>query len=254
MPWRARRSASRRRTMAAWAPSMPRHAPAPAASAARRPATRARALPAVLDVCLHRQLPLCLHMQRSLAAEEAQMGLDGIHHVTAITGDAQRAVDFWVPGPGPAAGEDHRQLRRAGHVPPLLRRRDRQPGQHPDLLRDPGRPRGARGRGHGPPDRLAGALGRRPSTRGRRGWETPAGRSSSRRRAGVVRPRGPGDRARGPRSRRRRRRAPRWAPDIPAEHALTGIAGVRAHSRGARGHGSLLVDALGFAATAPGAS
>ena len=25
------------------------------------------------------------------------MRLDGIHHVTAITSDAQRAVDFWVP-------------------------------------------------------------------------------------------------------------------------------------------------------------
>lgn len=41
-------------------------------------------------------------------------------------------------------------------------------------------------------------------------------------------------------------RAARWA-DVPAEHALTGIAGVRAYSRAPAATAALLVDALGFA-------
>ena len=48
--------------------------------------------------------------------------------------------------------------------------------------------------------------------------------------------------------------APRaaWAPDIPAEHALAGIAGVRIHSTAPEATERLLVDGLGFTAEGPG--
>jgi hypothetical protein len=51
------------------------------------------------------------------------MKLEGVHHITAITGDAQKNVDFyvgvWVPPPGEEDGEPGRPDR----LPPLLRRR-----------------------------------------------------------------------------------------------------------------------------------
>ncbi len=179
------------------------------------------------------------------------MGLDGIHHVTAITADAQGTLDFYVRLHGAAAGEEDGQLRRAGHVPPLPRRRDRLAGQHPHLLRDPRRPRSGRpGAGHDPPRRLAGGA----STASLDFWAErladagPSGRAR-RGRARELRPGGPGAWSSWP-GRAGRRRAPRaaWAPDIPAEHALAGIVGVRAFSREPEATERLLVDGLGFVA------
>ena len=54
-----------------------------------------------------------------------QMKLEGIHHITAITGDAPRNVDFYVRVLGSAAGQEVGQPGRPDRLPPLLRRRER---------------------------------------------------------------------------------------------------------------------------------
>ena len=69
------------------------------------------------------------------------MKLEGVHHITAITGDAQKNVDFYVGRPGPPPGEEDGQPGRPDRLPPLLRRREGRCGIGPDLLRVPGRPR-----------------------------------------------------------------------------------------------------------------
>ena len=51
------------------------------------------------------------------------MKLDGMHHITMITGDAQRERRLLRRRPRPAAGQEDGQLRRAGGLPPVLRRR-----------------------------------------------------------------------------------------------------------------------------------
>ena len=79
------------------------------------------------------------------------MRLEGIHHITAITGDAPRNVDFYAGVLGPAAGQEDRQPGRPDRLPPLLRRRARLAGLRPDVLRVPGRAPGPRRRRHGPP-------------------------------------------------------------------------------------------------------
>ena len=72
------------------------------------------------------------------------MALEGLHHITAITADAPRNVDFYARVLGPAAGQEDRQLRRARRLPPLLRRRARHARLDPDLLRVPRRRAAAR--------------------------------------------------------------------------------------------------------------
>ena len=51
------------------------------------------------------------------------MRFDGIHHVTCITADAPRNVDFYTARPRAAAREEDRQPGRPDRLPPLLRRR-----------------------------------------------------------------------------------------------------------------------------------
>ena len=74
------------------------------------------------------------------------MKLEGVHHITAITGQAQQNVDFYAGTLGPADGEEDGQPGRPHRLPPVLRRRagQRRLGHH--LLRIPGRPPRARGR------------------------------------------------------------------------------------------------------------
>ena len=51
------------------------------------------------------------------------MKFEGIHHISAITGDARRNVDFYTRVLGPAADRQVRQSGRSWRLPPLLRRR-----------------------------------------------------------------------------------------------------------------------------------
>ena len=104
------------------------------------------------------------------------MKLDGIHHISAMTGDAPRQPRLLHAGAGPAAGRQDGQPGRPERLPPLLRRRARHAGRRADVLRVPGpapRPRRARGwctassRRSGP---------RRRSTSGRRASATRAWR------------------------------------------------------------------------------
>ena len=67
------------------------------------------------------------------------MTLEGLHHVTAITGDAPRNVDFYTPRARAADGQEDRQLRPARRLPPLLRRRGRHARVDPHVLRVPRR-------------------------------------------------------------------------------------------------------------------
>ena len=78
-------------------------------------------------------------------------GVNGLHHVTAISGPAQENLDFYAGRPRHAPGQAQRQPGRSRHVSPLLRRR-RGPRRHrPDVL-----PVGAHG-----------AVARRPRARDR---------------------------------------------------------------------------------------
>ncbi len=158
------------------------------------------------------------------------MKLEGIHHVTAITGDAPGNVDFYARVLGlrlvkktvnqddPTVYHlfyaDERGSRRRGH----------------DLLRVPGRPpRPRRAPGWCTPSsgasrseeraRLLGATARRRGRRRRRA--SPAG-------CGSPIPRGSG--SSWPSSRPTTSRSSAESPEIPREHALQGFDGVRAYA------------------------
>ena len=123
--------------------------------------------------------------------------IDGIHHITLITGDAPAQRRLLRAGARTADGQEDRQPGRPGRLPPVLCRRARLAGRRHHVLRVPGRgPRhGRRRHGRGDPAprrrrrraRLLGAAARR---RGRRD------RAARRRGLAVRRPRGHGPRAR----------------------------------------------------------
>ena len=155
------------------------------------------------------------------------MKLEGIHHVTAITGDAPRQRRLLRPRARAAPREEDGQPGRPDRLPPLLRRREGQRRRGHHLLRVPGRAARPGRRRHGAPDRLArrlrgGArlLGRAARRRGRRdrartatACASPIPRASGSSCASVetarraARRRAPGDpgRARAPGLRRRAR-------------------------------------------------
>ena len=155
------------------------------------------------------------------------MRFEGIHHVTCITGDAPGNVDFYTRVLGLRHGQEDRQPGRPDRLPPVLRRRGRQPRRGHHLLRVPGRPpRPGRRRAWctrsrfrvGSEDALdfwearlaAEGIATRRSE-GRLGFDDPEGLGLE---LAVV---ATGD-------------APLVArhPEIPAEHALQGFDGVRA--------------------------
>ena len=103
------------------------------------------------------------------------MRLEGLHHITAITGDAPRNVDFYARRDGPADGGEDGQPGRPERLPPVLRRRGRDARRRHHLLRVPGRRAGPRRRRHGAPRRLARGLAERRSTSGPSGWASRAG-------------------------------------------------------------------------------
>ena len=135
------------------------------------------------------------------------MKLDGIHHITCITADAPGNVDFYARAARAAAGQEDGQLRRAGRLPPVLRRRARRARLDPDVLRVPRRRAGPRRRGDDPPAALARGLA---TTR----W--PSGPSGSRTRASTSTPRRRRrDPLRRPRGARARARASTATDDAP---------------------------------------
>ena len=154
------------------------------------------------------------------------MRLEGIHHITCITADARRNVDFYARADGPADGQEDRQPGRADRLPPLLRGRAGQPRLGPDLLRVPGAAPGRAG------DGMVHRIGWRvASTDALDFWAKRLGgdglRDRARRRpAAVPRLRGPRARARG------RRHAGRAADRQPSRGpARARPAGLRRRAR-----------------------
>ena len=153
-----------------------------------------------------------------------RMEFTGLHHITMITGDAQQNARYYERSAGPPARQEDGQLRPAAGLPPLLRGRDRRARLDPHVVRVPRR--GARPRRRGI-DPHAAARGRR------RGRARLLGAASRRDRAGARRPalrRLRRAEARARRLRSRQRAAARAHPEIPAEHAIAGLHGVRAYA------------------------
>ena len=130
------------------------------------------------------------------------MKLDGIHHVTCITGDAPRNVDFYTGVLGPAARQEDRQPGRPDRLPPLLRGREGDAGRRHHLLRVPGR-RAAAARAPAWCTRSSGASA---SDEALDFWAGRLGVERDGRRRPLRRPRGA-------RARARRRARPRRAAD-----------------------------------------
>ena len=122
------------------------------------------------------------------------MKLEGIHHITAITGDAQAQRRLLRRHARPADGEEDRQPGRAERLPPLLRRRAGQPRRRHHLLRVPRRARAAApapgwstgsSGGSAPPRRSTSGpsgsarAGHRDRARRRRACASPTPRASS---------------------------------------------------------------------------
>ena len=155
------------------------------------------------------------------------MNLEGIHHITAITGDAPRNVDFYTRVLGlrlaaKTVNQDDPSVYHLFYADELGR-----PGsdltffEYPRLVPRARRPR------DGPP--IVGASGaRRRSTSGSGACRPRACDRARRRPPALRRPRGPRPRAR--RRHLRRHAAVAEHPEVPAAHALQGFDGVRAYS------------------------
>ena len=174
------------------------------------------------------------------------MKLEGIHHITAITGRRPAERRLLRRRAGPAAGEEDGQPGRPDRLPPVLRRREGRRRLRPHLLRVPRRPARPRGDGMVHTDRAGGWRRPRRSTSGQSGSRSTAPRpSATDGRPALRRPRGP------------RPRAARSSdvsdepliadhPEVPKEMALQGFDGrapTRATPRRSR---PLLEEALGF--------
>ena len=160
------------------------------------------------------------------------MGLDGDPPRDAITADAPGDVDFWVRVLGLRLVKKTVNFDAPDMYHLYFGDETGSPGSLLTFFEIPGAPPGARRRRHDPPASCGGCP-RRPSL------DVLGGAAGRRGAAGAAWRRGaacrPIRRAWGwswwwP---RRPTAAPRaaWAPDIPAEHALAGIAGVRIHSQ-----------------------
>ena len=157
------------------------------------------------------------------------MRLEGIHHITAITGDAPRNLDFYtrVMGLRLTAKTVNQDDPTVYHL--FYADEQGRPGSELTFFEYPGAIAGPRGRRDGPHDRLARRL-----PRGARLLGAPA------RAPRASRPRAPPTRCGSPTSRASRtswRCAPasmsRWPaehPEIPLEHALQGFDAVRAYT------------------------
>ena len=107
------------------------------------------------------------------------MKLDGVHHITAITANAQQNVDFYAGTLGlrmvkKTVNQDEPSVYHLFYADEKGSARRRH-----DLLRVPGRRARPRGRRNGPPNHLARRPPKPPSTSGRsalpRRGQTPSG-------------------------------------------------------------------------------
>ena len=173
-------------------------------------------------------------MPRPTKPRRASLGamrLEGIHHVTAITGDAPRQRRL-LRAACSACGSSRRRVNQDDPTVYHLFYADEKgaPGRDITFFEYPGARRGPRRRRDGAPRRLA----RRPPTEALDFWARAARRRGRRRRArrrlaALRRPRGP--RARARRRRDRRRAADRASTRRSrAELALQGFDGVRAYA------------------------
>ena len=173
------------------------------------------------------------------------MGLDGIHHVTAITGDAQRAIDFWVPVAGTRLVKTTVNFDAPDMYHLYFGDETGSPGSILTFFEIPGAPAGRAGAGM-----VHRVIWRVGSEEALDWWAArlgDAGRPVERTAGGLVSsdPEGlgielvvaaPEDGV--PRAARR--------PDIAPELALAGIVGVRAYSRAPEATAALLTGGLGF--------
>ena len=87
------------------------------------------------------------------------MELQGLHHVTMITADAPRNVDFYADLLGLRLVKKTVNFDQPERIPPVLRRRARDARVDPDLVRVPRRGAGAGRRRNDPHDRARRRLG-----------------------------------------------------------------------------------------------
>ena len=176
---------------------------------------------------------------------EVSMQLQGIHHITAITGDAPRNLDFYtrVLGLRLVAKTVNQDDPCVYHL--FYADEQGHPGsemtffEYPHAI--PGRP------GAGMVHRIVWRVGSAPrrwtSGRAPRPLEVAVTRERRRRRRALRRPRGP--RPRAGRRRQRRRAAGRRASRDPRRPALQGFDGVRAYATDPASSGALLEQILG---------
>ena len=179
------------------------------------------------------------------------MGLDGIHHVTAITADARGTLDFYVRLMGLRLVKKTVNFDAPDMYHLYLGDESGSPGSILTFFEIRGVPVGRPG-----PGMIHRVVWRVPSPASLDFWAerlADDGRPVERSEGSLITadPEGlaielvVGEAADG---------APRAAdaPDIPAQHALTGIVGVRAYSRAPDETERLLVQGLGFAAEGDG--
>ena len=159
------------------------------------------------------------------------MALEGLHHITAITADAPRNVDFYARVLGLRLVKKTVNFDQPDVYHLYFGDERGTPGLDPDLLRVPRRARWARP-ATAWSTRSSGASASDEALDFWAARLADAGVATERTEDGALalrRPRGPAPRAA---RRRRRRRAAgrRTRRDIPAEHALLGFHGVRAYA------------------------
>ena len=173
------------------------------------------------------------------------MGLDGIHHVTAITADARGTLDFYVRLMGLRLVKKTVNFDAPDMYHLYLGDEVGSPGSILTFFEIPGSPVGRPG-----PGMIHRVVWRVASPESLDFWADrlgDAGRPVARQEGSLVTsdPEGLGIEliVAGPAD-----GAPRAAssPEIPDEHALTGIVGVRAFSRAPEATEGLLVEGLGF--------
>jgi glyoxalase family protein len=179
------------------------------------------------------------------------MALDGIHHVTAITADAKGTLDFHSRLMGLRLVKKTVNFDAPDMYHLYLGDESGSPGSILTFFDIPAAPVGRAG-----PGMIHRTVWRVDSPEALDFWEQrlgDAGRPVSREEGALVSsdPEGLGIElvVAGPADGAAR---VAWAPDIPAEHALAGIVGVRAFSRAPEATEQLLVDGLGFVREAPG--
>ena len=123
------------------------------------------------------------HAPRPRGLEMDATELEGIHHITAITGDAPAQRRVLRRRARPADGQEDRQPGRPDRLPPLLRRRAGLARRRPDVLRVPRRRARAR-RATGWSTASSGASARRGArllgrAAGRRGRRRPSASATS---------------------------------------------------------------------------